>query len=46
MIAAAVVASFTPAWFDGILALGWAFGFVGPGIALALEKSDGRAAPV
>jgi hypothetical protein len=46
MIAAVVVASLIPDWFDGILALGWAFGFVGPGIALALEESDGRAAAV
>lgn len=46
MVAAAIAASLTPAWFDGVLALGWALGFVGPGIALALEKSDGRTAAV
>lgn len=46
MVAAAIVASLTPAWFDGVLALGWALGFVGSGIALALDKSDGRTAAV
>jgi hypothetical protein len=46
MVSAAIVASLVPVWFDGILALGWTLGFVGSGIALALERSDGRAAAV
>lgn len=46
MVAAGIVASLAPAWFDGILALGWTLGFVGPGVVLALQGSDGRAAAV
>ena len=46
MVVAGIVASLAPAWFDGILALGWMLGFVGPGVVLALEGSDGRAAAV
>jgi hypothetical protein len=46
MVAAGIAASLAPAWFDGILALGWTLGFVGPGVVLALEGSDGRAAAV
>jgi hypothetical protein len=46
MVAAGIVASLVPAWFDGILALGWTLGFVGAGVVLALQGSDGRAAAV
>lgn len=46
MASAGIVASLVPQGFDGILALGWALGFVGPGVALALDRTDGRAAAV
>ena len=46
MVAASITASLVPSWFDGILALGWAIGLAGPGLALALEKSDGRASTI
>jgi len=41
-----VAACFVLAWFDGLQALGWTLGFVVPGIVLALDKSNGRAAAV
>jgi hypothetical protein len=46
MLAAGAIASFVPAWFDGILALGWIFGFAGPGLVLALGKQHGRTSAV
>jgi len=46
MLLASSVASFFPGWFDGILALGWAAGFVGPGLVLALGKQHGRTSAV
>jgi len=46
MLAACSVASFFPEWFDGILALGWALGFIGPGVALALGRQHGRTSAV
>lgn len=46
MVAASVTASHIPGWFDGILALGWVLGFVGPGVVLALERTDGRTAAI
>lgn len=42
LAAAGVTASLVPGWFDGILALGWAAGFVGPGIALIQGAPHGR----
>ncbi len=42
LLMASITASLVPGWFYGILALGWALGFVGPGIVLALERSNGR----
>ena len=44
MVAACIIASLVPGWFDGFLALGWALGFVGPGVVLALRGTDGRTA--
>ena len=46
LLAASVTAGHIPGWFDGILALGWALGFVVPGIVLALERPDGRTASI
>src|SRR6266508_6831681 len=38
LVIASITAPLIPSWFDGILALGWASGFVGPGIVLALGR--------
>jgi hypothetical protein len=46
MVAASIAASHIPGWFDGALALGWALGFVGPGLVLALEGTHGRTAAI
>ncbi len=46
MLAASTIASFVPGWFDGILALGWVFGFAGSGLVLALGKQHGRTSAV
>lgn len=46
MLLAGITASYFPNWFDGILALGWAAGFVVPGIVLAWERSHGRTASI
>jgi len=46
MVAASAAASHIPGWFDGMLALGWALGFVGPGLVLALEGTNGRTAVI
>jgi len=46
MLIASSVASFFPEWFDGILAAGWAVGFVGSGLVLALGKRHGRSTAV
>ena len=46
MVAAVAIASFVPAWFSGILALGWVGGFVAPGIVLLRGTSHGRAPSV
>ena len=46
MLIASSVASFFPEWFDGILAAGWAVGFVGSGLVLALGKRHGRSSTV
>ena len=42
LLFASVTAGFVPAWFDGVLALGWALGFVGPGVVLAWGRRNGR----
>ena len=41
MLLACVIAPFVPEWFDGILAIGWALGFFGPGAVMSLQ-SHGR----
>ena len=46
LVAAIAIASFVPAWFDGVLALGWAAGLVAPGIVLLWGTSHGRTAAV
>jgi hypothetical protein len=46
MLAASVSAGHIPGWFDGTLAVGWALGFVGPGVVLALAGTDGRTAAI
>lgn len=46
LLLASVTASFVPGWFDGMLALGWVLGFVGPGIVLAWERRNGRTSAV
>ncbi len=46
LVTALAIASFVPAWFDGILALGWAAGFVAPGLMLLRGTSHGRTAAV
>jgi len=46
MVAASAAASHIPGWFDGMLALAWALGFVGPGLVLALEGTNGRTAAI
>jgi hypothetical protein len=42
LLAACVAACLIPGWFDGLLALGWAIGFAGSGILLALLRRNGR----
>jgi hypothetical protein len=44
LLAASVTACLMPGWFDGLIALGWAAGFIGPGVVLARQRSDGRPA--
>jgi hypothetical protein len=46
LLAASVAACLVPGWFDGLLAFGWVAGLVAPGVFLALDGSDGRAAAV
>jgi hypothetical protein len=46
LLAASVAACLVPGWFEGLSALGWVVGLVLPGVILALDKSDGRAAAV
>lgn len=46
LLATSVAACLVPAWFDGLLALGWVAGLVVPGLLLARGTSDGRAAAV
>jgi hypothetical protein len=42
LLMVSITAPLIPGWFDGMLALGWAVGFVGPGILLALGRPHGR----
>ncbi len=46
LLAATGVAGLVPPWFHGTLALGWAAGFVLPGLVLFGRRSRGRAAAV
>jgi hypothetical protein len=46
LLAASVAACLVPDWFEGLSALGWVVGLVVPGVILALDESDGRAAAV
>ena len=46
LLTASIMAPLIPTWFDGILALGWASGFVGPGIVLAFGRPHGRTVSV
>jgi hypothetical protein len=46
LLAASVAACFVPGWFEGLSALGWVVGLVVPGVILALDESNGRAAAV
>ena len=41
LLAASALASFVPAWFHGMLALGWLAGMVVPGILLWSRRADG-----
>jgi hypothetical protein len=41
LLVAITLATLVPGWFDGILALGWAAGFIGPGLVLMFRRSDG-----
>ena len=40
LLAASALASFVPAWFSGMLALGWLAGLVVPGIVLWRRRAD------
>ena len=46
LLMASIAAPLIPDWFHGLLALGWAVGFVGPGVVLALGRHHGRTVSV
>ena len=46
LLGATVAACLVPGWFEALSALGWVVGLVVPGVVLARDRSDGRAAAV